>query len=276
MNNSSCNALKKKLDEVIALCMEAGAAILDVRSGKHFAVHELKADDSPVTLADHAANAVLVKGLLTLYPNIPILSEESSHSHRFEEVDDWQAFWLVDPLDGTKEFIKGRNQYTVNVALIVNKCPILGVIYVPALDLLYYAAQGIGSYKKEKEQAPERLITQESPHTPLRIAVSSHHPSKDLDELLANLESYTLIQAGSSLKLCFVADGTADIYPRLGLTSQWDIAAGQCVVEQAGGCVIDTHGNTLVYDRKASLLNPHFFALGRTSFRSFLQPRFGS
>jgi 3'(2'), 5'-bisphosphate nucleotidase len=195
---------------------------------------ERKDDQSPVTAADRMSHAIIVEGLHHWDPTVPILSEEGTVPPA-EERAGWDRFWLVDPLDGTKEFIQQNGEFTVNIALIDEGEPVLGVIYAPALDLLYYAGRGLGTWKREGKAAPER-ITSRPPLAGqgLRVAESRSHPSKELEEFLRALPVVERVPAGSSLKFCWVAEGRADVYPRLGPTMEWDVAAGDCIFRNSG------------------------------------------
>jgi 3'(2'), 5'-bisphosphate nucleotidase len=208
---------------------------------------ERKSDQSPVTAADRAAHAIIVEGLHHWDPTVPIVSEEGSIPP-FEERAAWDRFWLVDPLDGTKEFIQQNGEFTVNIALIEAGEPVLGVIYAPALDLLYYGGKGLGSWKRESRGAPEQVISRPpSPGQPLRVAESRSHPSRELESFLRELPVSERVPAGSSLKFCWVAEGRADIYPRLGPTMEWDVAAGDCIFRNSG--VGRQRASELVYNQ---------------------------
>jgi len=195
---------------------------------------ERKGDQSPVTAADRASHAIIVEGLHHWDPTVPIVSEEGNIPTA-EERARWDRFWLVDPLDGTKEFIQQNGEFTVNIALIEEGEPVLGVIYAPALDLLYYGGKGLGSWKRESRGAPERIFSRPpSPGQSLRVAESRSHPSKELEDYLRTLPVSERVPAGSSLKFCWVAEGRADMYPRLGPTMEWDVAAGDCIFRNSG------------------------------------------
>jgi len=226
---------------------------------------ELKQDASPITAADMAAHKAIVNGLKKIMLDVPILSEESADI-AFEERKNWRRYWLIDPLDGTKEFIQKNDEFTVNIALIENHRPILGVVFAPALNSCYFAMQGKGAFK----QAQNNLLQPISVHSvidhPVRIVASRNHGSDKLQQFLQQVGNYTISNRGSALKFGLIAEGTADIYPRLGPTSEWDTAAAQCIVEAAGGAVLDLKGNPLRYNTKASLLNPEFIAIGDTHY----------
>ena len=214
------------------LAMEAGQATL-VHYHAGVAVQQ-KGDKGPVTAADLAAHRIIVDALAAWDPAIPIVSEEGEIPGP-EIRRNWSRFWLVDPLDGTKEFIQRNGEFTVNIALIEQGVPVLGVIYAPALDLLYYAGQGLGSWKREAGGAPVRITSRAPlPQHALRVAESRSHPSKELEAYLQTIPVAERVPAGSSLKFCWVAEGKADIYPRLGPTMEWDVAAGDCIFRNSG------------------------------------------
>jgi len=216
---------------------------------------ELKEDRSPVTAADHAAHAVIVPALADLDRSIPIVSEEGEIPGP-EVRAGWPRFWLVDPLDGTKEFISRNGEFTVNIALIDQGAPVLGVIYAPALDLLYYAGAGLGAWKRERGGAPVRITSRPPlPGHALRVAESRSHPSKQLEAWLETVPVAGRVAAGSSLKFCWVAEGKADVYPRFGPTMEWDVAAGDCIFRNSGER--EPRRSPLVYNQP-ELRNPGF------------------
>jgi 3'(2'), 5'-bisphosphate nucleotidase len=218
---------------VTGLAREAGRATMTYYNGAEVGVRE-KDDRSPVTLADEVAHGLLVDGLRRLDPGTPVISEEAEAAS-FETRRGWSRFWLVDPLDGTKEFIKHRAEFTVNVALIEHGEPVLGVVLAPALDLLYWAVKGEGAWREEKARPAERIYsTAPRPGAPLTVVESLSHPSPELEEYLHTVPVARRVKAGSSLKFCWVAEGRADIYPRLGPTMEWDVAAGDCIYRQSG------------------------------------------
>lgn len=247
---------------ICEIARDAGAEILSVyQSDFDF---ETKGDGSPLTLADQKAHALIEKQLRTLTPNIPVLSEES-----IDEVGDtrlqWSRYWLVDPLDGTKEFIKRNGEFTVNIALIEDGVPSMGVVYAPVLETLYFAQLGEGAWKQFAQAAPEAIRTRTLDLDNVQIVASRSHLSEEVKQFASSFDAYSenvdLISMGSSLKLCLVAEGRADVYPRLGLTSEWDTAAAQCVVEAAGGKVVDCQLQSLRYG-KQDILNPWFIVVG--------------
>jgi 3'(2'), 5'-bisphosphate nucleotidase len=240
---------------VIALCREAGRATMTYYDGAADAGVREKEDRSPVTLADEVAHGILVEGLRRLDPATPVVSEEDAMAS-FEDRRGWRRFWLVDPLDGTKEFIKRRAEFTVNVGLIENGEPVFGVVLAPALDLLYWGAKGEGAWREEKGGAPERIYSASpAPGTPLTVVESLSHPSPELEEYLRTIPVARRVKAGSSLKFCWVAEGRADIYPRLGPTMEWDVAAGDCIYRQSGREA--ERPSPLTYN-KPDLRNPSF------------------
>ncbi len=189
------------------------------------------------------------------------MSEESTDIP-FSERAEWQRYWLVDPLDGTKEFIKRTGDFTVNIALIDNHHPVLGVVYAPTSSNCYFAMRDAGAFKQLADGTRIALKTRSCPKDNLRVIGSRRHGVSELQTFLNRLGHFEMIAMGSSLKFCRVAEGEADVYPRFGLTSEWDTAAAQCVLEQAGGAVFDTYGLPLQYNTRDSLLNPHFLAVG--------------
>lgn len=247
------------IEPVIALVREAGQAIMQVYASD-FAV-EHKDDRSPLTAADQAAHHILVDGLTALSPVLPVLSEESA-AITWSERQAWSRYWLVDPLDGTREFVKRNGEFTVNVALIAEHRAILGVVYAPALEYLAYAAEGMGAFMRMANGQDVGLSTTRPAAAPIRVAASRSHLDARTQALLDRLGDHERIGLGSSLKFCRLAEGRVDLYPRFGPTSEWDTAAAQCVLEQAGGAVIGTDGQPLRYNTKDSLLNGDFLALG--------------
>lgn len=255
------NEYRAWLEQVIAITRQAGDAIMQVYRGNIEIRH--KADHSPLTEADLAAHRIIEHGLNRLTPQIPVLSEESADIP-YGIRGGWARYWLVDPLDGTREFIKRNGEFTVNIALIEEGRPVLGVVYAPAMDVLYYAGSGGGAFKRLHDQAALPIKARKLDLDNITVAGSRSHANARLQGFLRNLSAPELISLGSSLKICLVAEGKADVYPRLGLTSEWDTAAAQCVLEQAGGRLVDRSNVALKYNTKDSLLNPEFFACGAT------------
>ncbi|MGN6789509.1 MAG: 3'(2'),5'-bisphosphate nucleotidase CysQ [Rhodanobacteraceae bacterium] len=245
-----------------ALARRAGAAILEVYAGS-FAV-ETKSDDSPLTAADMASHRIIVEGLRGLSPDIPVLSEESG-SIDWDVRRAWERYWLVDPLDGTREFVKRNGEFTVNIALIENHVPVLGVVLIPVTGELYYGVAGDGAFLESAPGAvPQPIATRPAASIPI-VAGSRSHASERQAGMLQGLGYHRLVSVGSSIKFCMIARGDADLYLRLGPTSEWDTAAAQCVLEQAGGAVLDLQGEPLRYNTEESLLNPEVLALGDRS-----------
>lgn len=221
-----------------------------------------KADESPLTLADLAAHHAIVAGLREINPDYPILSEEDADIS-FETRQAWSRFWLVDPLDGTKEFIKRNGEFTVNIALIDAGLPVLGVVYAPVLDVCYLGAAGVGAFVQRGNAPSQPIRVQNSAAgSPLRVVASRSHSDARTAALLQSLGEHQCLSMGSSLKLCLIAEGVADFYPRLGPTMEWDTAAAHAVVAAAGGVVCDIAGRSLGYN-KADLHNPEFFVCHR-------------
>jgi len=258
-----------ELDRIVEISREAGKAIMEIYS-RDFDIVE-KEDKSPLTEADLAAHGVIVDALKKLDPELPILSEESAKIP-FEERAQWQRYWLVDPLDGTREFIKRNGEFTVNIALIDSGRAVCGAVHVPARDTSYYGCIGEGAWKIEGNAPAEPISVASERHTPLRVAGSRSHAGDSLKRFLEKVGPHEIVSMGSSLKLCLVAEGEADIYPRLGPTSEWDTAAAQAVVEAAGGTVTDVDMQPLRYNHKESLLNPYFlvFADGNENWSDYL------
>jgi 3'(2'), 5'-bisphosphate nucleotidase len=228
-----------------------------------------KEDILLTTVADSAANQIIITGLGKLTPDIPIVSEESAVIP-FTERSQWQLFWLIDPIDGTKEFMQRNYQFTVNIALIENHKPVLGVVRVPISGLCYFAVRGYGSFRKALNRVPIPIQVGTC-RSPVRVVISRSHFGSGilrLQEFLSKLSEYDLSTVGSSLKLCQVAEGSADVYPRFGPTSEWDTAAAQAIVEMAGGKVVSVEtGEPLSYNTTESLLNPHFIVYGDENYK---------
>ncbi|MDY0012405.1 MAG: 3'(2'),5'-bisphosphate nucleotidase CysQ [Rhodocyclaceae bacterium] len=245
------------LDQVIAAARAAGQSILDIYA-TDFEVHG-KADASPVTVADEQAEALILAALARISPDIPVVSEEAAAAGHIPDVG--SRFWLVDPLDGTKEFISRNGEFTVNIALIENSRPVLGVVLAPALQRLFAGGLGLGAFV-EDAGGRRAIRTRAVPEAGLTVVASrSHGDAAALDAFLAGRKVASLTNAGSSLKLCLIAAGEADLYPRLGRTMEWDVAAGHAVLAAAGGRVATLDGADLLYG-KAGLDNPHFVASG--------------
>ena len=244
---------------LIAIARDAADAILAVYAGA-FEV-ERKADASPVTAADLAAHHRIVDGLAALTPDIPVLSEESADEVPWSRRRGWTRYWLVDPLDGTREFVKRNGEFTVNIALVDAGEAVFGLIQQPVGGAVWYGAPGEGAWVREgAQQRP--LQVRRPAHAPLRVAASRSHPDPRTRALLARLGETEPVALGSSLKFCRLAEGRMDVYPRFGPTSEWDTAAGQAILEGAGGRVLDPQGRPFRYNRRDTLLNGDFLALG--------------
>lgn len=254
MNNQIVHALQSK---VIQIAKNAGEIILKFyRTG--FST-EYKADGSPLTDADQAANTYIRQQLSTLAMNYPILSEETALPD-YEIRKKWPMYWLVDPLDGTQQFVQQSDEFSVNIALIADDKPVMGVIYAPALDILAYATKKHGAFQQYGSATPQRIQVKTHTTTDIRILTSRAHLSERMQQCLSPLQPYERVPMGSAIKFAYLAAGKADMYLRLGPTSEWDTAAGQCIVEEAGGIVTDLSQNILSYNQKDSILNPAFLA----------------
>lgn len=235
---------------------DAGSAIMAVYEGA-FSVQK-KDDNSPLTQADLESQRVILDGLSRLTPDIPVLSEESAQAP-WSERQSWTRLWVVDPLDGTREFVKRNGEFTINIALVVNHEPLLGIVAAPALGLLYWGASGVGAFSQHRD-APEVAIKVSAPAAPLRVVGSRSHASPETANYLSRLGQHEMSGIGSSLKFCLIAEGKADLYPRFGPTSEWDTAAGQALLEAAGGHVTRLDGHRLRYNCRETLLNGDFLA----------------
>jgi 3'(2'), 5'-bisphosphate nucleotidase len=248
------------LTALTGIARAAGREILDVY-GTDFDTRT-KSDDSPLTEADLRAHRLICDRLAQLSPLLPVLSEESADIP-YAERQTWPRYWLVDPLDGTKEFISRNGEFTVNIALIDGHRPVAGVVHIPVSDTTYSGIPGLGAWRESHDRARTAISVRRVRRPPLRVLGSRSHSNPKLETALNALGAYELRAAGSSIKLCLVADGSADLYPRLGPTSEWDIAAGQAVVEGAGGQVVRiSDGISLAYNAKAEYLNTDFMAYG--------------
>lgn len=261
------------LKHAFAASLKAGKAILDVYNSNNFEI-EHKADNSPLTLADRMAHETI---LLHLAPTgLPVLSEESKQTE-YAERKSWDVFWMVDPLDGTKEFIKRNGEFTVNIALIENQTPTLGVIYAPATDVIYFGGTNLGAFKLTNASGYSDpagdLITKATTlpcirHSSIGIVGSRSHRNKETDAFIQGLKrkypDARIVSTGSSLKLCMIAEGEADVYPRFAPTCEWDTAAGQAIVQASGGRVIEAGSEKPVKYNKKEILNPWFIAMSKS------------
>lgn len=256
--------LEKLCLACIDISKEAGLKILEIYDSK-FEIHS-KEDNTPLTSADMAAHHYILTALKQLTPDTPVLSEEDADI-AFETRKQWSTYWLVDPLDGTREFIKHNGEFSVNIALIHNHKSVLGVIYAPVTELTYYAYKGSGAYKITGNEPEQKIHCKKTDLKNLIIAGSRSHCSDELSAFMSKLNNPEVIAMGSSLKSCLVAEGKADLYPRLGLTSEWDTAAAHCIVDEAGGQITQTDMTPLLYNTKDSLLNPEFFVFGESDIK---------
>ncbi len=257
--------MKLPIQEIVEIARGAGKRILAIyHEPSLFGDIDYKADDSPLTLADQAAHEHIAAALSALRPEIPILSEEGKHLP-YETRRDWQQFWLVDPLDGTKEFIKRNGEFTVNIALIEGNRPIMGVVHVPVNDVTYYGSLEGGAFRQigdglaEPIKAPSISMAQKG----LRVVASRSHMSESVQQFIAQLDEPQTVSMGSSLKFMLLAEGKADVYPRLAPTMEWDTAAAQAVLEAAGGSVIQHESGAPLAYNKENLLNPWFVAYAK-------------
>jgi 3'(2'), 5'-bisphosphate nucleotidase len=253
--------LRGLADALLPIAARAGAAIMAVYDGE-FTV-ERKLDDSPLTLADLESQRIIIEGLAQLTPGIPILSEESAQAP-WSERRAWRELWLVDPLDGTREFVKRNGEFAVNIALIVEHEPVLGIVAAPVQRLLYWGAAGFGAFRRDHNGAPSQIRVA-APAAPIRVLGSRSHTSPGTAAYLARLAPYELTAVGASLKFCLLAEGKAELYPRFGPTSEWDTAAGQALLEAAGGHVTRMDGHRLRYNCRESLINGDFVAFSHPS-----------
>jgi len=268
--------LKELVNPVCEIAKQAGAEIMKIYA-EGFEIQEKK-DHSPLTTADLASHTLITEKLEKLTPDIPILSEESV-SISFAERSSWKDYWLIDPLDGTREFIKRNGEFTVNIALITEHISSLGVVYIPVQDVCYSAARNQGAFKQNQNSTAEIITSRTStPDNKPTICGSHSHAGKSLQSLQDKIGNFDLISMGSSIKMCLVAEGAADIYPRFGPTSEWDTAAAHCVVNEASGEIVDMNLQTLQYNTKDSLLNPSFLAVGdmNNQWRDFFSENIAS
>ena len=249
------------IEPIVALAEQAGDAILEVYASD-FDVQS-KDDESPLTQADLAAHRRIVAGLAELTPAVPVISEEAGLPP-FDERSQWPTYWLIDPLDGTREFVNRNGEFTVNIALVSGGHPVLGVVRVPVQGRTYVGCEGHGAELRVDGEQPEPIHVAANSAQPVRVVGSRSHRGASLDAFIDKLGDCDLVPMGSSLKFCVVAEGGADIYPRLGPTSEWDTAAAQAVVEQAGGSVVTLDGKPMKYNQKEEILNPHFMVIGAT------------
>ena len=250
---------EKFIGPICQLAKDAGNAILSIYNTE-FDI-KTKSDNSPLTQADLTSHKIIEKGLKKLSPEIPIISEEQGLTE-FNIRKKWKRYWLIDPLDGTKEFVKKNGEFTVNIALIEENKPIFGVVHGPVIEKTYVGCIGIGSFIINADGKEKKIHIASKSSKPIKVVGSRSHRGNSLDALENKLGKLNILPMGSSLKFCIVAEGRADIYPRLGPTSEWDTGAAQAVVEQAGGVVLRLDGSPLSYNEKDDILNPYFLVAG--------------
>lgn len=264
VDNQSVTELQLIMDKVVDIASQAAERIINIYLDDRFDI-QLKSDRTPVTQADLQAHHLIVDKLQQLTGDIPILSEESA-SYGWQQRKLWQLYWLIDPLDGTQEFIDKNGEFTVNIALISNGKPIMGIVQAPVLGEVYFAATGIGAFKTSATNNTQlikvRQVPQLNGQAEFIVAIGRGCISEQLKKFYLKLSKHKTIRLGSSLKTCLIAEGKADVYPRFGKTSEWDTAAAQCILECAGGLVSDMQLSPLKYNTKDSLLNPEFIAYG--------------
>ncbi|MBD3263715.1 MAG: 3'(2'),5'-bisphosphate nucleotidase CysQ [Candidatus Omnitrophica bacterium] len=243
----------EQINVLLSQIDKASSAILDIYKSSDLGI-STKKDNSPLTLADKVSNQILTDKLKEIYPAIPILSEEGG-GYPYELRKTWKYFWLLDPLDGTKEFISGNGEFTINLALIKGDTPLFGIVCAPTRGVVYFAQKSRGSYKKETGKLPQQIKARIKAEKETIVARSRSHKNKRENEIIEKIGLVKTIHAGSALKFCLVAEGTADIYLRGGPTMEWDTAAGQCIAENAGALTFTLEGNPFLYN-KPSLLNP--------------------
>ena len=263
MNTIDHKNLPEILFEANQIAQSAGLKILEIYETDFSVVK--KDDNSPLTLADTEAHKIICESLSKLTPSIPILSEESSHID-FSERSRWSQYWLVDPLDGTREFIKKNGELTVNIALVDGNKPILGVVYVPVSETSYIATINYGAHKSVKENDLKKISVSKADINNITVAGSRSHGNDKQKTFISNIKNADILSIGSSQKFCLIAEGRADVYPRFGPTSEWDTAAAQCIVEESGGCVVDENFKPIQYNTKDSLINPSFLVIADLTF----------
>ncbi len=249
----------KLLMPVLRIAEQAAVVISDIYH-KKYSIME-KSDHSPVTDADLASHQIIKEALLLLTPELPLISEEGTEPP-FDERQQWQSYWLVDPLDGTREFINRTDEFVINIALITNNKPVLGVIYAPVTGVIYYAVQGYGAFKKNKDEEPQRIKSKIWDGGKIKIAASRRSSNRHYQNLKKCLNDYETIIRGAALKSCLIAEGAADLYVRYGETSEWDTAAAQIILDEAGGALMTWDGLPLQYNCTSSLINKSFIVVG--------------
>lgn len=263
MNSFEINT--ENINKLIQTSIDAGNAIMDIYD-TNFVIEE-KIDSSPLTEADLVSNKIITESLLKISTDIPIISEESSEIS-LNERSSWNEFWLVDPLDGTKEFIKKNGEFTTNIALIRQNKPVFGIIHIPATKETYWGSEELGAfYLKNNSSKREKISVCKNKNKKIRIVSSRSHPSGDLKALLDKIGDYETIGVGSSLKFCLLAKGNADLYPRLGPTCQWDTAAGEIIARSSGAIIVDLENKPILYNQKDTFLNPYFIVCANETIK---------
>ena len=258
---------KNTIESLIDIAKDAGNAINKIYRDDF--EHKLKSDNSPITKADLLSNKIISCGLKNLTDDIPILSEEASDIP-FDKRSRWHKYWLIDPLDGTKEFIKKNGEFTVNIALVVKNSPVFGLILVPTTSEIYWGSSSYGSFFSPTKGKHKKFKVKKDINGPIKVAISRSHSTGELDSIFQNNNDFESIHAGSSLKFCYVASGKSDCYLRLGPTSEWDTAAGEAILKYAGGSVIDLAGNPMKYNCKKEYLNPNFLASSNETIKKII------
>jgi len=246
---------KQLISSTVEITKEAGEAITEIYNSDFD--YQLKKDLSPITEADNLSHNIITDRLKMLTPEIPILSEENCDIP-YKIRSQWTQYWLVDPLDGTKEFINRNGEFTVNIALMDNNTPILGIIHIPVTNETYWGSKDNGSFYSTENTDAEPISVSDNHQSPIRLVASRSHPSEMLNSLLEKIIDYEIIEIGSSIKFCHIASGQADCYPRFGPTSEWDTAAGEAIVRFAGGHLVTANGDLMSYNLKRDYLNPNF------------------
>lgn len=253
------------MPRLLRLIQETGTAITQYKKKSETLHIKQKKNNTPVTAVDYASHTLMNAGLKIITPNIPIISEESSDYPAYAIRKNWDFYWLLDPLDGTRAFIKGLPDYSINLSLLFRHTVVLGIVYVPESKVFYYGLSG-KSYKLSLNNNHIKPLKVEKPSSMLRIAVSRSTNLENLSKIFASLKDYSFVKKDSALKICLIADGEADLYLRLGPTSEWDTAAGHYILQCAGGDLLDLHYQTLRYNQMASFENPSFLAIGDLSY----------
>lgn len=253
------------LQGVIAIAKAAGDATLPYYRQEKRLIKQHKIDTTVVTTADYAADEIVREGLFDLDHTLPILTEETANHFSWQERQQWSAYWLVDPLDGTRGFVDGDPYYTVNIALIVDHRPVLGVIYTPTKDHLHYGTAGQGSFAIRVGRTAERLHAKSLNWNDIRLVTGHFHNNEKHLLEMEQEQRVRVARLNSSYKICVIAMGEQDLYAKHTNTSEWDTAAGQVILQEAGGVVVNERGEPLTYNRKESLINPSFLALGDAS-----------